>query len=48
MCDSPDHEAPETGHAVIQSYLKTLDSSPGWTRKRVFSMSARRAISGHG
>ncbi|WP_412505625.1 excinuclease ABC subunit UvrC [Roseovarius sp. SYSU LYC5161] len=29
MCDSPDHEAPETGHAVIQSYLKTLDSSPG-------------------
>lgn len=29
MTDQPPIPAPETGHAVIQGYLKTLDGSPG-------------------
>src|SRR6056297_1037232 len=29
MIDTPEENAPDTGHEVIQSYLKTLDSSPG-------------------
>jgi len=29
MTDTPEEKTPETGHEVIQSYLKTLDSSPG-------------------